>query len=269
MTKKKNVILQEKQNGIHVVLGCVHVPFENKVLMKKLLQLIEDNKDRIVGFHLLGDFLDLKSLSSHDDKTIDFEQLTLGQEYQAGNRVLDLIDQVLPYNISRTFIYGNHEDRFFRYTSNVKNYKTADAMQSPTEALKLKERGYKVFENWKEDYTIVGKYQLFHGIACTTNSAKTHVDKLRHSCIFAHTHRIGQHYEGWLHGVNIGMLGDMGSKGFSYLSRVERSTWKNGFGIINVQDGISQAEVIVCENEGFFTRTCITVPSILISIKVG
>lgn len=252
MTKKKTTILQEKQNGFHLVLGCVHIPYENKILLRKLFELIEDNRDKIIGFHLIGDFMDLKSLSSHDDKTIDFQSPTLGQEYNAGNLILDQLDNILPHDISKTFIYGNHEDRFFRYTSNVKNYKTADAMQSPTFALKLKERGYKVLENWKEDYIKIGKYQLFHGIACTTNSSKTHVDKLRSSCIFAHTHRIGQHYEGWLHGVNIGTLGDLDSKGFSYLSRVERSTWKNGFGVINTQGSVNQAEVIVCENNGFF-----------------
>lgn len=241
-----------KKSGIHIVLGCVHVPFHNKVLLNKLLDFIEDQKDNIIGFHLIGDFMDMKSLSSHDDKTIDLSGLTLGKEYQEGNNVLDLLDEVLPDNIQKTFLYGNHEDRYLRHISNIKNYKTADAIQSPEQALNLNQRGYIVKNDWKEGYVTIGKYQLLHGISLTVNSCKTHVEKLRSSCIFAHTHKVGQYYEGWLHGVNIGHFGDENSKGFSYLSRVERAPWKNGFGIISISGKHSQAETVVCEDNGFF-----------------
>lgn len=247
-----NKVVLTKSDGIHIALGCVHVPFHNKVLLGKLLQFIENQKDNIKGFHLIGDFLDMKSLSSHEDKTIDLLGLTLGKEYDAGNKVLDLIDSALPHGIQKTFLYGNHEDRYLRHISNIKNYKTADAIQSPEQALDLEGRGYTVKNNWKEDYVIIGKYQLLHGISLTVNSCKTHVEKLRSSCVFAHTHKIGQYYEGWLHGVNIGHFGDESSKGFSYLSRVERAPWKNGFGIISISGKHSQAETIVCEDNGFF-----------------
>lgn len=241
-----------KREGFHLVLGCVHVPFHNKVLLRKLLNMIEDQKDNILGFHLIGDFLDLKSLSSFDDKVVETSGLTLGKEYAEGNKVLDLFEAVLPKNIQKTFIYGNHEARYLKHISSIKNYKTADAISSPEQALNLEQRGYQILTDWKDDFITIGKYQVFHGIACTTNSAKTHVDKLRASCMFAHTHRIGQHYEGWLHGVNIGCLAQMDSETFTYLSRVEKSQWKNGFGIINISGDKSQAEVIVCEDNGFF-----------------
>lgn len=241
-----------KKSGIHLVLACVHVPFHNKVLLNKLLNFIEDQRDNIIGFHLIGDYLDMRSLSSYDDKTITLSGLTLGKEYKEGNRVLDLFEAVLPEDIQKTFIYGNHENRYDRYVSNVKNYKTADTIQSPYEALCLEDRGYKVLTNWQDDYFTVGKYQLFHGTTCSINPSKTNVDKLRTSCIFGHTHRINQHYEGWLHGVNIGCLADLTSDTFGYASRVEKFNWKNGFGIINVSGKYSQAEVIVCEDNGFF-----------------
>lgn len=249
---KKQKLGSEKKDGIHIILGCVHVPFHNKNLLNKLLQFITDQKQNIIGFHLVGDFLDLKSLSSHDEKIIQLSGLTLGKEYNAGNEILDLIESALPLNVQKTFLYGNHEDRYFRWIHNIKNYKTSDAIQSPEQALRLEERGYKVFSNWKEDYFQIGKYQVFHGVYCTVNPSKSHVDKLRESCIFAHTHRINQFYDGWLHGLNIGCLADLDSDCFSYLSRVEKTNWKNGFGIVNISGDISQAEVIVCENDGFF-----------------
>jgi hypothetical protein len=239
-------------NGIHIVIGCVHVPFHNKELIDKLLKLISDHKDNIKGFHIIGDFLEMKSLSPHETNIINSSGLTLGKEYAAGNEILDMIDSILPKDIQKTFIYGNHETWFIRYINDIKNYKIADSLRSPEEALHLRERGYIVKTDWKEDYFNVGKYQILHGIFCTQNPAKAHVDKLKHSCMFAHTHRIGQHYDIDLHGVNIGCMIDINSNAFNYLSRIERNSWKNGFGIINVQDQYSQAEVVVCENNSFF-----------------
>ena len=241
-----------KTNGIHIILPDIHVPYHNKELLVKLASFIQDNKHQIIGFHLIGDYLDLKSLSSHDDKTIDKSGWTLGKEYEAGNLILDMFDSILPKNIQKTYLYGNHEDRYFRYISNIKNYKTADAIQSPTQALKLKERGYEVFENWKEDSVQVGKYELIHGIYCTVNSTKSHMDKLRTSCIFGHTHRLGEHFEGNLHCLNVGTLSDINSDGFKYLSRVERQFWTNGFAIVNIHGNHSQAELIVCNNNSFY-----------------
>lgn len=192
------------------------------------------------------------SISPHSEKTISLNGLTLGQEYLAGNKLLDCFDSVLPKGIIKTYLGGNHEFWHDRYVTNVKNYKLADTIPSPYDALNLVSRGYDVKKDWKEDFIVVGKYQLLHGIYTTANSCKSHIDKLRNSCLFAHTHRIGNYYENELHGVNIGCFADMNSSAFSYLSRVERRTWKNGFGIITVKDNYSQAEVIVCEDNGFF-----------------
>lgn len=148
-------------------------------------------------------------------------------------------------------IQGNC-DRFFRTINTVKNNKFADALISPNDALHLKERGYNTFTNWKEDYIEVGKYQLFHGIFCTQTPAKSHVTKLKHSCVFAHTHRIDSYHEKDLHGLNIGTLSDINSEAFKYLSRLERSNWKNGFGIIHINGNQSNADVVVCNNNSFF-----------------
>lgn len=246
------IVSSDSENGIHIILGCVHVPFHNKILLNKVLNLIQDQKDNIKGFHLIGDFLDLRSLAKQNESNVTMSDITLGKEYKSGNEVLDLIDSKLPKDIQKTFLFGNHEGRYYKYISDIKNYKTGDALDAPDKVLKLEDRGYKVYSNWAEDFFTIGKYQIFHGIYCTANPTKSHIDKLRHSCIFAHTHRIGQHFEGSLHGVNIGMLGDLNSETFQYLSRIERLNWKNGFGIINVANNISQAEVILCENDSFF-----------------
>lgn len=252
--KSENIIQLEEssKDGIHLVLGCVHVPHENKVVIDKIIQFISEYKDRIKGFHLIGDFLDLETLSSHNKNQKDLTGLTLGVEYNKGNQVLDKFDAVLPEGTQKTFIYGNHEDRYFRFVNDVNNYKIADAIKSPHEALKLKDRGYEVLTSWKEDFKQIGKYQLLHGIFCSQNPTKTHLDRLKTSCIFAHTHRVGMTFDSGNHSVNIGTLCDMKSSAFNYVSRLEKLNWKNGFGIININGNNSNAELIVVENNKFF-----------------
>lgn len=250
--KEERNKFQQPKDGIHIVIGCMHVPFHNKQLLKGLINFIDDYKDSIVGFHLVGDFLDLKSLSKHDEGTVDKTGLTLGKEYAEGNNVLDMLDSVLPSGIQKTFLYGNHEDRYIRACNDIKNNKFADALISPEQALNLDKRGYNLYNNWKEDYFMIGKYQVFHGIYCTQTPAKTHVSKLRKSCIFPHTHRVDSYFENDLHGLNIGTMSDINSVGFKYVSRIERMNWRNAFGIVHVNENVSQAEAIICNNDSFF-----------------
>lgn len=101
--------------------------------------------------------MNMGALSPHNDKTIDLTGYTLGQEYLAGNKLLDIFDSVLPKNIRKTYLGGNHEFWYDRYISNIKNYKTADALPSPYDALKLVQRGYEVKTDWKEDFFVVRK----------------------------------------------------------------------------------------------------------------
>lgn len=244
--------VKRSEDGMHIVIGCTHCPYENQELVVKLCSFISDYKHKIAGFHLIGDFMNMGALSPHNDKTVDLTGYTLGQEYLAGNKLLDIFDSVLPKNIRKTYLGGNHEFWYDRYVSNIKNFKTADALPSPYDALKLVQRGYEVKTDWKEDFFIVGSYHLIHGLYCSTNPCKAHIDKLRQNVLFAHTHRIGQHFEGKLHGMNIGTFADINSEGFKYSSRIERQAWNNGFGIISVSGNESQAELIVCNNNSFY-----------------
>ncbi len=241
--------LQEPKSGIHIVLGCVHVPYHNKTIIAKIVNLIENNN--VIGFHLIGDFLDVKSLSSHDEGRV--QVTSLGKEYEQGNQILNLFDQVLPEQCEKTFIYGNHEARFFKFKSNIKNQSFADAVLSPHDALRLKERGYTIYTDWQEDYHQVGSYQLFHGIYCTTNTCKTHLDRVKSNCIFAHTHRCGNWFEDNKHSLNIGHLVDINNKdGFGYLSRIEKIKWQSGFAVISQDNKDFHADLVVVNNNSFF-----------------
>ncbi len=248
------LIPKESNVGIHMVSGCWHFPFHNKQMYKGVLELLKDLGTKVKGFHLLGDTLDLNSLSKHTPGQLPIPGVTLGMEYKGGNEALDGFDKVLPKGIQKTYLFGNHEDRYFRHIKDVDNSKYADALISPTQALKLSERGYTIFENWKEDFFMIGDHlQGIHGEYCSKNPARTHMEKMKSSVIFAHTHRIDICYDGEKAGFNIGWGGDKDSAAFSYVSRITKLNWLNGFALVHIdKEGYFHTQVIPVYNDKFW-----------------
>ena len=152
------------QCGTHLVTGCNHIPFDNKHMTNGMIKLIEDLGDKLKGLHLIGDFLDINSLSSHDRGRKPLPGVTLSMEYDEGNKVLDRFDEVLPEKCEKNYMYGNHEDRYPRHMSSSDNSKLGKSLISPEEGLKLEERGYNVLTNWKKDKIRLGNHlDLIHG----------------------------------------------------------------------------------------------------------
>ncbi len=239
--------------GMYVVVGCVHVPGENKPMFKGICDLLKDYRNEVKGLMLIGDFLDMHSLSSHNrDEFTAIPGLTLKEEYKAGNVALDKLTAHLRPEVDKVFIYGNHEDRWNRHMKNMQNAKTP--LDSPAEALHLSNRGFNVFTNWSADYVTLGNHlELMHGQYYNTHCAKAHIDKLRGSVMFAHSHRIQMYVEGKTGGFNIGWGGDIQSPLFNYMERATKSQWQNGFAIVNIdKDGTYFVQQIFCNNDKFF-----------------
>lgn len=243
-----------RREGMHIILPCVHVPFHNRKFYDGLVDFIKDHSKEIVGVHILGDFLDMNSLSSHDRGRIPIKGVTLGYEYKEGNIALDKLTRHLDGDCIKTYIWGNHEDRHKRYMSDVDHAKLEGAMPSPTEALHLLERGFHTYENWKESYVTLGRYlDLMHGEFIVTNTAKKHIDTYRKSIVFAHTHRVQSWIEGQTGGYNIGSMIDMKSPAFGYATRAMKASWNNGFGIVNIDsDGFYHFQQIMYYNNKFY-----------------
>lgn len=257
--KIKNFPLQSKPKkstavGMHILSGCWHPPFQNRKMQQGVIELIKDLGDRVKGFHLLGDCVDLMSLSAHEPNKVPMKGITLGYEYEEANKFLDSFQEVLPDGIDLTYLYGNHEDRWRRHLSDVNNSRYSDALPSPKQAMKLEERGYTVYENWKEDYHILGKHlQLLHGEFCTKYPARTHVDRMKASVAFVHTHRIDLNYDGEKAGFNIGWGGDVNSPAFNYVSRLTKMNWINGFALVHIdEDGNFFVQVIPVYHNQFW-----------------
>lgn len=258
INKIKNEEITPKYNiptnleGLHIVMACYHVPFHNKYMHRSILNLIKDLGTNIKGFHLAGDFLDLNSLSSHDNGMFTaVPGMTLNDEYKTGNNILDEFDALLPKNIYKTYLYGNHEYRYNKYMKNMQNAKTP--IISPRESLNLNSRGYEVKEKWDKDYINLGKLDIMHGIYYNEHSAKKHIDTFKKSCVYGHTHRIQSHIEGDLEGFNIGAIADFNSPAFGYASRAMKSKWGNGFAIVNIdKEGNYFVEQVIFKNNKFY-----------------
>lgn len=237
--------------GTYLLLGCVHVPGHNHAMLEGILKLIPEIKPQ--GLILMGDFLDLNSLSGHDrGRFTAIKGLTLDQEYKDGNGVLDRLLAELPKEADKVYLYGNHEDRWNRYMSDMQNAKTP--LPSPTEALHLKERGFSVFERWSSDYITLGNHlEVLHGQYYNTHCAKQHIDKFRGSVAFVHTHRIQMYVEGKTAGFNIGWGGDVNHPFFNYAERGTKNQWQNGFALCTIDEkGDYFMQQIFCHNNKFY-----------------
>lgn len=239
--------------GMYVSLGCVHAPFHLEPAFKAIQQMLNDNKSNIVGLILAGDFLDLNSLSSHDKGKKPLPGVTLDWEYSESEILLNNLLDPLSNNIEKIYIWGNHEDRYQRYMSDIDNSKLGNSLKGPIAGLKLIDKGFDVYENWKEDYIVLGHHlQVSHGEFFNIHSAKKHIDTYRKSILYYHTHRVQQYIEGSVGGYNGGSMADFNAPVFGYASRAMKNSWLNGFNTIHVDEqGFYHIQQIVCYNNSF------------------
>lgn len=240
-----------------LILGCIHRPFHNKVLWKKILLLIQELSSQLSGVVINGDYLDMGAVSDYGvgKKGSSF---TLMDEYEDGLEGLLEIEAALGKNKSKVkkyFLFGNHEHRWFRHISKLEISKYGNALLNPVDALRLDELGYQVITDYQNGYLQIGKdLQVFHGHYHNVHAAKKHLDALDgFSCIFNHTHRFQSYSSGNHTAYNIGCLIDLKNKAFNYSDRFKKDKWKNGFAIVNVtRKGKSIVNPIECFNDSFY-----------------
>jgi predicted phosphodiesterase len=228
---------QDKSLQRWLVISDVHRPFHNQTLWNKLLQLINDMGSSLYGIVIAGDYLDLYTLGSYNNESLaNLSNITLQDEYLDGLQGIDEINSAFK-GAKKLFLFGNHEDRYFRHIKEKDNAKYGGALINPVEALYLHERGWITKTDWMSDYFTLGKHlDIVHGVYCSIHAAKAHLDKTQHSVMFGHTHRVQCFHSGNRAAFNIGGLYDIKSKGFNYMPRFQRQLWANGFALVNVTD---------------------------------
>lgn len=245
----------KNQQGMHIVVGCVHLPAENKQFYKAFLQFVEDAKPLLKGIHLIGDILDCKALSQHDNGQVT--EGTLEEEYNDANIALDKLDACLAPGIEKNYIWGNHEQRYERMIKRVDIAKFGGALMSPTKGCKFIERGYTVQEDYKNAKILLGKHlDLIHGEYITQNPSKKHLDVYKKSIMFAHTHKMGAYFDCDKAAFNIGWMGDKEHSAFNYCSRITKSQWQNGFAVVFIDEhGFYHVQLVQWYNGRFVFGT--------------
>jgi len=242
----------KKRHQTFLVLPDVHVPFQNDRLIEKICKLAVDIRPDGVVF--LGDFLDLFSLSKYaEDSLYQLRDVTLTEEYTIGRKVLKTFLSAIPRGARKVYLYGNHEDRFFRELEKKDHAKYGKELTSPEEALRLAEQKFEVVTDWKSGSVLLGSHlELIHGTFHGVHCAKSHLDALEGSVMMGHSHRFQIYVTGRRGSYNIGFLGDKASDGFAYAPRAVRQKWVNGFAVVYVlDDGSFLPSCVQCWNDSF------------------
>lgn len=244
----KNANNQISQPGTYWVTGCAHAPWQNRAMYNSTIKYLDENV-KLSGIILAGDIIDANSLSFHDRGNIALPGVTLDWEYREANKFLDQIDSLGLAN-NTYFLYGNHEDRYNRLTKNVDANKYGKALKSPTEGLKLHERGYAVFTDWKNDRIKIGKYlDVNHGEFFNVHSAKKTIDTYRKSTLYFHTHRFQIYMEGQVAGFNMGFGANINAPIFGFASRAMKNSWNNASALVTLdKDGYYHVQPMLFMN---------------------
>lgn len=254
-SEKHFAIPTTSDHRTYIILGCVHRPFHHKKVWDSIMSYIQDNRDDIHGLILNGDYLDLRSLSGHDELNVLPEGIDLGVEYQDGYE--GIMDLKVAFGarwaqIDKHYTYGNHEARYFKHIQQMKNSKYGSALMSPHEALQLEELGFSLQLDWKNGAVILGDMEVCHGFYTGNSAMKKHLEGTDKNVFFSHTHTTGEFKMGGRMAHNGGWLGDQNSAGFSYASRFSFAGWQLGFGLVSVRNGRSTTTRVNCDEDGFF-----------------
>lgn len=137
-----------------IIIPDCHVPFEDSRAFNLVANIAKECK--VDGLAILGDFLDLFSVSFHDKDPRRVSQLS--DELNAANKRLTQLDKIGAKK--KLFVEGNHEYRLTRYLIN-KAPALLETVSVP-QMLSLKERGWK-FTPYRKAARL-GKLHLTHDV---------------------------------------------------------------------------------------------------------
>ncbi|NPV12693.1 MAG: hypothetical protein HPY57_12980 [Ignavibacteria bacterium] len=247
ISSSNNIQINEK--GYHLIMGCVHSPYYNEVLMSKIINLTQDTYFKSVIF--IGDLSDLSALSKYDVNKVN-KGVQLSYEYEVTEELISRFNHIH----TKIYLEGNHEYRYEKYLQNLENYKLGAAIESIEKGMHLSRYNVKYIKGYPNNYVDLNGIQLIHGIYTNINSPKKHLDKVKQNVIFAHTHKFAIYNENGITAYNIGFLGDVNADIFSYVSRFDKLNWSNGFCIVYVDDNFNNfvIPIIVTNNKFIFNN---------------
>lgn len=223
---------------IYVVATDVHVPYQDKVAVGAMADLMRDLRPD--GLVLGGDFLDLIEVSSHSSQSVkQLEGLRVAKTFDEAKHVLRTLRAAGgPQMTENHLIEGNHENRLERWVAKGDNAVWADDEALSIEhRLDLAEHDFSYHPGYPEATIYLGKLAVTHGIWTTKNHAATHLDRFKHAVLYGHTHTpqfvYGSTLKGKTAAFGLGHMADVEAPALSYAPRP--NNWAQGFGVVYVR----------------------------------
>ena len=216
-----------------IVIPDRHIPLHDPAACNIVKQAIGIVKPDI--FIDLGDFGEWESVSHWKYKKIkrpplEYQTPLIDEEIELINNEFNDWDKYLKDVETKIILKGNHEvwlDEFVLAHPYLK-YK-----YSLENALRLKERGFKVYEH--NTPLVIGKLGLIHGAYTTIYHARRTLEAYGMSMMYAHAHDVQHHNQTKLSGTigawAIGCLKDMRSEANQWL-RGRLNNWGHAFAIV-------------------------------------
>ena len=233
IAKSKSASKKNKIFSSYLIIADNHVPYENVPATKSIFKLMDDVA--FDGFIILGDFMDMSPIShwlKNKRKTLENKRMI--DDYIEGNKILDEFDKRLAKNCDKRFFYGNHEEWYHQL---IEEYPALEGLLDPKVELKLKERGYKVYDKLNHIERI-GRLSLTHGIYHSQNFVKKHIDELKTNVMIGHLHTPRQRFassparEIAIAGYSVGCLSDLAPA----YQKNRPNSWVHGMAIVYFYD---------------------------------
>lgn len=212
-----------------LVLPDLQVPFHDKRALQLVLNYARTKKwDEVI---IIGDFMDIYSLSGHSDgKPGVLENHRIFKEYAYGNEVLDQIQEATK-GAKYTYLEGNHEHRVCRY---LERFPQLEGMIEPENILEFGRRKIRYIRCYcKGDVYNIGNAYFHHGLYTNEHHAKKMVSRFGVNIFYGHTHDVMSYSmvqrgkDRTLVGQSLGALCNMNQ---SYI-KGNPTNWQLAFGI--------------------------------------
>lgn len=170
----------------HIIVPDIQAPQQDDTAISVALKLIKYISPTRLSF--IGDVICADAVSKYPKSTWREAKLTLDEEVDVTNRILDKFDRVIPDKCKVDFLEGNHERRIdlwcIKNTTPLGKINEKISLES---LLMLKDRGYN-FVRLEEQPLHVGRYLLIHGHYVNKyHTAKT-IGMIMRNVFYGHAH---------------------------------------------------------------------------------
>lgn len=169
-----------------IAIPDIQVPKHDHAALATALSIIRGEKpDEVI---LIGDVVDLQSVSRFAPLNWTEAAMTAAEELQAANEVLDVIDDAIPKKARKIYLEGNHDRRlelwFIQHAPRLgENFNGNNIVQQ----LSLDKRKYQYIKVSQQPYRI-GKVGFIHGWFTNIHHAKKTIEKGGQNLIYGHCH---------------------------------------------------------------------------------